>query len=138
MRKTFEYQMQFGEINIADIEIDQRSRDDIPKILKGLQHIYCTPQLREEIFTILNRLVPEGVSTKNGRPGMNLWRIFVFGTLRLCCNWDYDRLHEMANNHQTLRQMLGHGIKDEKLTGRCDSYVLETNVHYEFAMGFYT
>ena len=24
-------------------------------------------------------------------------------------NWDYDRLEEMANNHKTIRKMLGHG-----------------------------
>ena len=172
MRKTTELQMQLGETNIADVKIDPRSRDDIPKILRGLQHIYCTPELKEEIFTIIKKLIPEGVSTKTGRPGMHLWRIFVLGTLRLCCNWNFDRLHEIVNNHRTLRQMLGHGFrddeyqysiqtlrdnislftpeildeinqvivraghdeigkkKDEKLAGRCDSYVLETNVHY--------
>ena len=114
MRKTTEIQMQLGETNIADVKIDPRSRDDIPKILKGLQHIYCTSKLREEIFTILKKLIPEGVSTKTGRPGLHLWRIFVLGTLRLCCNWDFDRLHEIVNNHRTLRQMLGHGFRDDE------------------------
>ena len=35
------------------------------------------------------------------------------GTLRLNLNWDYDRLLEMVNNHKTIREMLGHGIRDE-------------------------
>ena len=39
---------------------------------------------------------------------MELWRIFVMGTLRLNINWDYDRLHEMVNCHITIREMLGH------------------------------
>ncbi|MCD6581492.1 MAG: hypothetical protein J7K90_06785 [Desulfuromusa sp.] len=48
----------------------------------------------------------------NGRPGMDLWKILILGVLRLNLNWDYDRLQEMANNHKTLRQMLGHGFID--------------------------
>ncbi len=43
------------------------------------------------------------------------------GTLRLCCNWDYDKLMEIANNHRTLRQMLGHGIMDQDF-----EYALQT------------
>jgi hypothetical protein len=103
---------------------------------------------------------------------MELWKILVFGVLRLNLNWDYDRLVEMANNHKTIRKMVGHGSftddyeyklqtlkdnvtlltpeildeintvvveaghsivkkkEDEELRGRCDSFVVETNVHY--------
>jgi hypothetical protein len=45
MRDTFPAQRTIGEIDIADIKIDVRSRDDIPLILLGLQHIYCTDDL---------------------------------------------------------------------------------------------
>ena len=103
---------------------------------------------------------------------MDLWKILVLGTLRLDCNWDYDKLKEIADNHKTVREMLGHGqiddnfryplqtLKDnislftpeildeinqivvnhgqkvigkgteEELNGSCDSFVLETDVHY--------
>ena len=45
---------------------------------------------------------------------MLLWKILVLGTLRLNCNWDYDKVKEMADNHLTLRLMLGHsGWEDE-------------------------
>ncbi len=30
-----------------------------------------------------------------GRPGMDLWKILILGTLRLNCNWDYDKVHEI-------------------------------------------
>ena len=43
---------------------------------------------------------------------MDLWKILVLGTLRLNCNWDFDKIHEMANNHHKLRQMLGHSETD--------------------------
>jgi transposase, IS5 family len=46
MRDTFPNQRTLDEVDIADITIDVRSRDDIPLILLGLQHIYCTPELR--------------------------------------------------------------------------------------------
>ena len=112
MRKVKEQQMKFGEIDIATIEFDLRSRDEIPKLLMGLQHIYCMPELREEVFKILAGIVPKDVDNKNGRAGMELWKILVLGTLRLNCNWDYDKLQEIANNHMTLREMLGHGYFD--------------------------
>ena len=46
MRKIIEAQMQFGQVDISEIEFDLRSRDEIPKLLMGLQHIYCTPEAR--------------------------------------------------------------------------------------------
>jgi len=91
---------------------------------------------------------------------------------RAGCNFDYDKLKEIADNHSTVRQMLGHGILDfdsryplqtvkdnvslltpdvldsinrfvvefghqlqgksekENFLARCDSFVVETNVHY--------
>ena len=121
MRKVKEQQMKFGEVDIATIEFDLRSRDEIPKLLKGLQHIYCTPEIREEVFKILAGIIPKDVDNKNGRPGMELWKILVLGTLRLNCNWDYDKLQEIANNHMTLREMLGHGFFD-----RNSKYALQT------------
>lgn len=113
MRKIVEPQMQLGEIPMSEIQIDLNSRDEIPKLLLGLQHIYCTVQLRKEVFSVLERIVPATISKTIGRRGMDLWRIFVLGAIRLCCNWDYDKLQEIANNHKTLRQMLGHGKLEE-------------------------
>ena len=113
MRKIMEPQMKIGELSISAIKFDLQSRDEIPKILMGLQHIHCTPGVRGEVFSILKDIVPEGTDLDNGRPGMNLWKILVLGAIRLGCNWDYDKLLEIANNHRTLRQMLGHGILDE-------------------------
>jgi len=65
MRRAKERQMKIGQVPIAKIQFDLRSRDEIPKILIGL-------------------------------------------TVRLSCNWDYDKLTEIVNNHKTLRLMLGH------------------------------
>ena len=171
MRKVVDLQMQFWKKDIADLEFDLQSRDEIPKLLMGLQHIYGTESLREAVFDILERLVPKENHEK-GRPGMDLWKILVLGTLRLNCNWDYDKVLEIANNHTKVREMLGHcktdfdsnyalqtirdnialltpQVLDEinqvvvkaghKLVSKekvpelkcsCDSFVVETDVHY--------
>jgi len=164
-------QMQIGEVDISQIKFDPRSRDDIPKVLKGLQYIYLNLDLREKIFELLEREIAPQIDKRNGRPGMALWKILVCGVLRLDLNADYDRLCELVNHHDTIREMLGHGtfneetyhfqtLKDnvglltqelldkineivvqaghgvvkkkegEALLGRCDSFVVETNVHY--------
>lgn len=116
MRKTFEPQMTFGETPIDQIKIDMRARDEIPKLLLGLQHIYCNKELRQKVFDILKTMIPENVDSKNGRPGMELWKILVMGTIRLNCNWDYDKLQDIVNNHRIIRQMLGHGLMDNDKT----------------------
>lgn len=179
MRVVFNPQMSLDGVDIGAIYLDPKSRDDIPQILCGLQHIYTEPALRDRVFAILREVIPnrvngEGKADANtGRPGMEQWRILVLGVLRLGLNADYDRIHELANQHSTLRQMLGHGswtdtteyklqtLKDnlclftpellkrinqavvdaghvlvkkrapqEGLAARCDSFVVETHVHY--------
>src|ERR1039457_846959 len=121
MRTVLHSQMILGEEDIARIKLDPKSRDDIPQLLAGLQYIYTTPEVRQAVFTILEEVVPQRVSpgkaglasTDKGRPGMEQWRILVLGTLRLALNADYDRIHELANQHRTIRQMLGHGFVDD-------------------------
>ena len=112
MRKIINHQVQIGEINISDVQIEVDSRDEIPQLLRGLQHIYSKPKLWKKVQRELWGIIPLEVDPSRGREGMTLWKIFVLGTLRLCCNWDYDKLQEIANNHMTLRQILGHGILD--------------------------
>jgi HAMP domain-containing protein len=112
MRQVISPQLRLGELDIAAIHLDPKSRDDIPQLLSGLQYIYVTPEVRERVFAILEEVLPEGVDgkadTSTGRPGMDQWKILVLGTLRLGLNTDYDRLQELANQHKTVRQMLGH------------------------------
>ena len=123
MRQIIKPQLALGVVDIAAIQLDPRSRDDIPRLLRGLQYIYMQPQVREEVFTILRDVVPldaagQPVSVDTGRPGMSQWQILVLGVLRLGLNADYDRIQELANQHLTVRQMLGHGdFADDKNWG---------------------
>lgn len=101
------------DMALSEIKFDSKSRDDIPPLLMGLQYIFITPEIRDKVFTILSAIIPQGIDFTQGRPGLDLWRIFVMGVLRVNLNWDYDRLHEMVNNHSTIRQILGHGQVDD-------------------------
>ena len=177
MREVMKQQLELGEYAIGEILLDLKSRDDVPKLLLGLQYIYTTPALRQEVFDLLQEVRPvkangERASADHGRPGMDQWKILVLGVVRLGLNADYDRLQELANQHRTLRQMLGHAdwydtalydvqtlkdnlrlftpelldrinqavvraghvllkkSPDEALKGRCDSFVVETDVHF--------
>ncbi len=171
MRKIIEKQLKFGQSDIEKIDLDIQSRDEIPQLLLGLQAIYSNKSLRKNVFKILGKIVPKNTSATKGRPGMDLWKILVLGTIRLNCNFDYDKLLEIANEHKCVREFLGHSIfdfdqryalqtlkdnvvlltpemldqinelvvklghdlfgkKDKELNGRCDSFVVETNVHF--------
>ncbi|AKH39713.1 MULTISPECIES: ISNCY-like element ISNco1 family transposase [Nitrosomonas] len=171
MRVVQNTQMELGEIDVSHIKFDLRSRDDIPKILRGLQHLYLDEALCHKVFALLESEIAPKVDKHNGRPGMTLWSVLVCGVLRLDLNADYDRLHELVNQHRTLRAMLGHSLYDEDkqyayqtlvdnvslftpelldrlnqiivegghilikkdesaLRGRCDSFVVETDVHF--------
>ncbi|MCU7899791.1 MAG: ISNCY family transposase, partial [Candidatus Thiodiazotropha sp. (ex Lucinoma aequizonata)] len=116
MRKVIDPQLQIGEQDIGAIRLDPKSRDDIPQILLGLQHIYITLEVRGPVFAILEEVLPErtseGENSKadpdTGRPGISQGQILVMGILRLGLNADYDRIQELGNQHNTLRKMLGH------------------------------
>lgn len=108
MRVVQPAQIKLGEIDIAKIWLDPKSRDDIPQILRGLQHVYKDTQAKDAIFKLLEQEISATKDKKNGRPGMTLWSMFVLGILRVNLNIDYDKLHELVNNHLTIRQMLGH------------------------------
>ena len=113
MREEINPQMQLGEVDISAVTFNPKSRDDIPRLLRALQHIWTDLELRTQVLKVLETAI--SANHNNGRPGMDLWRILVFGTLRLVINCDYDRLQELANEHGTLRQMLGHGPYCEHL-----------------------
>ena len=74
MREIHRRQLQLGQVSIDKIWIDP-SRDDIPAVLKGLQHIWSDEELRARLFALLDEhILPEADRTV-GRPGMELWQI---------------------------------------------------------------
>ena len=106
MRKRFDQQGKIGVIPISEVKLSLKSRDELPPILRALQHIYVTPELNEEVFRILEERVQKG-KKKTGRYGMDLWHILVLSVVRLGLDANYDRLEDFANHHNLIRQIMG-------------------------------
>jgi hypothetical protein len=52
-------QLQLGQVNIADIQFDPYSRDDIPQLLQGLRYIHAHKTLRDQIFEWLQQCISD-------------------------------------------------------------------------------
>ena len=89
--------MKIGEIAIGEIQIEAKSRDDIPAVLKGVRHIYTDSQTRQRIFALLTEQVRPGINLKMGRSGKDLWRVLVLAVLKQGLGCDYDPLQEVTN-----------------------------------------
>ena len=106
MRYHFEQQTTLGITPISEVKFPLRSRDELPPVLKALQHIFVSPGLNEKVFALLEKKVVAG-KKKTGRKGMDLWHILVLAVIRHTLDTNWDRLEDMANYHKLLRQILG-------------------------------
>ena len=80
----------------------------------ALQHVYGQVQLRREILDLVGNDVNAGSSPDHGRTGLSYWTITVLAAVRLGCNFDYDKLQDLAEQHRTLRLMMGIGDWQEE------------------------
>ena len=106
MRERFELQMRIGQTPIQEIYINPKSKNALDQLIACLKAIYCDREYNNKIFSIIEKHLPD-VDRSNGRPGMNLWTIFVLGQVRMCLGSSYDMLHNLSNNHLLLRKLLG-------------------------------
>ena len=115
MRKRFETQLQLGQTPIEEVLIPLKSRDELPPILAGLQWIFTTPEVNEQIFALLEKHVV-GDKKATGRPGMDLWHLLVLGVVRLGLDCNYDRFEHVANYDTLVRNLMG--VAPSELGGR--------------------
>jgi IS5 family transposase len=106
MRKRFELQLTLGQTAIELIKIPTKSRDELPPVLAGLQWIFITPEINEEIFELLEEKITSA-NNHTGRPGMDLWQILVLGVVRLALDCNYDRIEHVANYDGLVREVMG-------------------------------
>src|SRR5215213_2458789 len=106
MRQRFEQQTTLGITPISEVKFPLRSRDELPPVLKALQHIFITPELNEKVFTLLEKKVCKD-KKKTGRKGMDLWHILVLAVVRHTLDTNWDRLEYLANYDVLLRKLLG-------------------------------
>jgi len=106
MRKLFEIQYEIGVMPIEKVPLPERSRDEIPAVLRALQYLYKTPELNAKVCEVLERRILEK-KQKTGREGMHLWAALVLGVVRNARGTNYDHLHYIANYDWLTRSIMG-------------------------------
>ena len=106
MRKDFEPQITFGTIPMSKINFDIFCRHELVPILMALQHLYFNKPVLNEILDLIKEDIVGDKDEKLGCSGMHYWEILVLASVRLGCDLDYDALHDLANNHATLRDIM--------------------------------
>jgi hypothetical protein len=69
--------------------------------------------MAEKIMQLIGRDINGETSAKRGREGMDYWHILVLAGVRLGCDYTYDQIHDLAENHIRLRAIMGLGSWDE-------------------------
>lgn len=96
-----------GRLPIEETEIPtQRRSGALPALCAALKEIFTVPEWNEKIFTVLEAKIVSG-KKKTGRPGMDLWQIFVLSQVRLCQNISHDEVCHLANYDSLIRQIMG-------------------------------
>lgn len=113
MRTSHSNQTRFDCDPIPSIQFNFNCRHEIVPILVALQHIYCQPDVRDEILQLVAQDVNADSDPQRGREGLQYWQILVLASIREGCNLDYDQLQDLAENHTKLRHMMGIGDLDE-------------------------
>ena len=106
MRISHQDQMQLDATPIAEITLDTECRDRMIPILRGLQHLYSQPHIRDQALELIAQDVLEDADPTQGREGLTLWQVFVLASVRLGTNITYDHLHYLAGNDRNLRAMM--------------------------------
>jgi transposase, IS5 family len=118
MRIAFDPQLRLDCTPVLDVRLNTECRDEIIPILAALQHIYARPALRDSLLDAVAQDVNGVCSADRGRPGMQYWSILVLGAVRLGCNVNYDRLQNLAEEHRSLRRIMG-------IDGWCDDQTFD-------------
>lgn len=106
MRIPHQNQLQLDTTPIAQITLDTECRDRMIPILRGLQHLFSQPQIRDQALQLVAQDVLQDADPNQGREGLSLWQVFVLAAVRLGANITYDHLHYLATNDRSLRAMM--------------------------------
>ncbi|MBA4191630.1 MAG: ISNCY family transposase [Planctomycetaceae bacterium] len=120
MRVAYHKQLRFDCPPIETVELNLKSRDEIIPVLRTLQYLYIDACLRDQLLTWVGQDVNGSSSCKLGRRGLDYWMIVVLAAVWLGCDLDDDKLQNLAEEHRTLRFMMGLGdwIEDEDFDWR--------------------
>ena len=128
MRKRFEPQLELGQLLIEDAPTP-RSRDGMADLVIALRELYRHQVYRERIPDIPESKLIKG-KPSTGRPGMELWRLFVPARIRLSKSLSYNGLHLHAGYSKPVGQRHSKKKETEAPALKTGSFVLESNVHF--------
>jgi len=106
MRIPHRSQLQLHCVPIPQIELNTECRHRIIPVLRALQHVYSQPALLNRILELLEPDVLGDADPSQGREGMTYWQIVVLAAVKAGCNFTYDELQDLAENHRNLRAMM--------------------------------
>jgi transposase, IS5 family len=107
MRTAFPANYQTQTTPIERVAFQLHCRHELIPILVALQHLYGRPEVCRQILQLIQRDLNKDTRATRGRTGLSYWEVLVLAAVRLGCNYDYDALQDLAENHRTLRQILG-------------------------------
>lgn len=125
MRRSHYCQLRFDCIPIPEIELNTECRHRIVPVLRGLQQLYSQPEVFQNILNLIETDVLGDAQPDRGREGMTYWQVLVLAAAKAGCNYTYDDLQEMAENHRNLRAMMQVG---EWGTGTFDWQRIQANL----------
>jgi transposase, IS5 family len=109
VRVPFSCQPTLDTLPISEVPLNTQGRDEIIPVLAALKHLHRQAKDRDEILTLVGQDVNATTTAHQGRKGLDYWQILVLAAVRLGCNFDYDKLQNLAEEHRTLRRMMGIG-----------------------------
>lgn len=113
MRQAYSNQLRLDTVPIPKVELNLQCRDRIVPVLRALQHVYSNSESTHKILSLIGADVNKDSRTDTGRQGMDYWHICVLAAVRLGCDYTYDELQDLAENHCKLRAIMGLGSLDE-------------------------
>jgi hypothetical protein len=113
MRKAYSNQLRLDSVPIEQVTLNLDSRDAIVPVLRALQFVYSDRKLVDHILELIAADINKDTRTNTGRSGMDYWHICVLAAARLGCDYTYDQLQDLAENHRNLRAIMGIGDCDE-------------------------
>ncbi len=113
MRIPQRSQLQLDCSPVSQINLNTNCRHRIIPVLRGLQHLHSQSELLGEILALIEDDVLGDADPDQGREGMTYWQILVLASAKAGCNFTYDELHDLAENHRNLRAMMQVGDWDD-------------------------
>ena len=113
MRKAIEKQRRLDGGSVSQVVLNLNCRDELIPVLRGLQQIYSTTPVRDQILKLVAREISAKSRSDRGREGLSDWCILVLAAVRLGCNLDDDKRQDLAENHRALRAIMQIGDFDE-------------------------